>query len=43
LTAGGGGYGSAKERSREIIERDRRLGYVSITTDGDQEVRTQAK
>ena len=28
FTAGGGGYGSAKERPRELVERDRRLGYV---------------
>jgi N-methylhydantoinase B len=29
FTAGGGGYGAAKERPCELIERDRRLGYVS--------------
>jgi N-methylhydantoinase B len=28
-TAGGGGYGPAAERPRELIERDRRLGYVA--------------
>jgi N-methylhydantoinase B len=28
FTAGGGGYGPAKERPCELIERDRRLGYV---------------
>ena len=28
-TAGGGGYGSVKERGGELIERDRRLGYVT--------------
>jgi N-methylhydantoinase B len=27
-TAGGGGYGPATERPRELIERDRKLGYV---------------
>ena len=31
FTAGGGGYGPVKERSCELIERDRRLGYVSAT------------
>jgi len=30
-TAGGGGYGPAKERPCELVERDRRLGYVSAT------------
>jgi len=29
FTAGGGGYGPARERSCELIERDRRLGYVA--------------
>ena len=28
FTAGGGGYGSAAERSPELIERDRRYRYV---------------
>ncbi len=28
FTAGGGGYGPVKERPEELIERDRRLGYV---------------
>ena len=28
FTAGGGGYGHASERSLELIERDRRLGYA---------------
>jgi N-methylhydantoinase B len=28
FTAGGGGYGVAEERARELIERDRCLGYV---------------
>lgn len=28
FTAGGGGYGHASERSLELIERDRRLGYT---------------
>ena len=28
FTAGGGGYGPAAERPRDLIERDRRLGYV---------------
>ena len=31
FTAGGGGYGSAKERACELVERDRRLGYVPAT------------
>jgi N-methylhydantoinase B len=31
LTGGGGGYGSAKERPCDLVERDRRLGYVSAT------------
>jgi N-methylhydantoinase B len=31
FTVGGGGYGPAKERRCELIERDRRLGYVSAT------------
>ena len=43
LTAGGGGYGSAQERSCESIERDRRLGYVPVATDGRPEARTRAK
>ena len=29
FTGGGGGYGSAKERPCDLVERDRRLGYVS--------------
>jgi N-methylhydantoinase B len=29
FTAGGGGYGSVAERADELIERDRRLGYVT--------------
>jgi len=29
LTAGGGGYGDARERARELIERDLALGYVA--------------
>ena len=28
-TGGGGGYGPPSERSRELIERDLRRGYVS--------------
>jgi N-methylhydantoinase B len=28
FTAGGGGHGPAKERSCELIDRDRRLGYM---------------
>ena len=28
FTAGGGGYGQASERPAELIERDRRLGYI---------------
>jgi N-methylhydantoinase B/oxoprolinase/acetone carboxylase alpha subunit len=28
FTAGGGGYGTASERGDELVERDRRLGYV---------------
>jgi len=28
FTAGGGGYGAARERADELVERDRRLGYV---------------
>jgi N-methylhydantoinase B len=28
FTAGGGGYGQASERSSELVERDRRLGYA---------------
>jgi N-methylhydantoinase B len=31
FTAGGGGYGPAAERPRELVERDRRLGYVPET------------
>ena len=31
FTAGGGGYGSAKIRLCDLVERDRRLGYVSAT------------
>jgi N-methylhydantoinase B len=31
FTAGGGGYGPATERSRDLAERDRRLGYVPST------------
>ncbi len=31
FTAGGGGYGPAEERPRELVERDRRLGYVTGT------------
>jgi N-methylhydantoinase B len=27
-TAGGGGYGSSRERARELVARDQRLGYV---------------
>ena len=33
FTAGGGGYGPANARRCELIERDRRLGYVSGTED----------
>jgi N-methylhydantoinase B len=29
FTAGGGGYGPACERARELIERDERLGYMA--------------
>jgi N-methylhydantoinase B/oxoprolinase/acetone carboxylase alpha subunit len=29
FTAGGGGYGQAEQRAPELIERDRRLGYVA--------------
>jgi N-methylhydantoinase B len=28
-TSGGGGFGEARLRARELIERDVRLGYVS--------------
>ena len=28
FTAGGGGYGAADERPREMIELDERLGYM---------------
>ena len=28
-TAGGGGYGAVDERAGELVERDRRLGYVT--------------
>jgi len=28
FTAGGGGYGAADERPREMIERDERLGFM---------------
>lgn len=28
FTVGGGGHGPASERPEELIERDRRLGYV---------------
>jgi len=31
FTAGGGGYGAADERPREMIERDERLGYMKAT------------
>jgi N-methylhydantoinase B len=31
FTAGGGGYGPAAERPRDLVERDRRLGYVRST------------
>jgi N-methylhydantoinase B len=31
FTAGGGGYGLPTERFWELIERDRRLGYVPAT------------
>jgi N-methylhydantoinase B len=31
FTAGGGGHGPARARPRELIERDRRLGYVPST------------
>ena len=30
-TAGGGGYGDPKERNREDVARDLRLGYISAT------------
>ena len=33
FTAGGGGYGPATERACELIERDRRLGYVPATNE----------
>jgi N-methylhydantoinase B len=29
FTAGGGGYGSPKERPSELIERDGRMGYIA--------------
>jgi len=29
-TGGGGGYGPPSERSRELIERDLRRGYISV-------------
>jgi N-methylhydantoinase B len=29
FTAGGGGYGTAHERARALIERDERMGYVA--------------
>jgi N-methylhydantoinase B len=32
FTAGGGGYGPAAERTPELIERDRKYGYVPVTT-----------
>ncbi|MBM4263835.1 MAG: hydantoinase B/oxoprolinase family protein [Deltaproteobacteria bacterium] len=32
-TAGGGGYGAARERAVELVERDRRLGYEKIPLD----------
>ena len=28
-TGGGGGYGRAQERLRELVERDLRRGYIS--------------
>jgi len=28
-TSGGGGFGEARQRERELVERDVRLGYVS--------------
>jgi N-methylhydantoinase B/oxoprolinase/acetone carboxylase alpha subunit len=28
-TSGGGGFGEARLRARELVERDVRLGYVS--------------
>ena len=28
-TSGGGGFGEARLRARELVERDIRLGYVS--------------
>ena len=31
FTAGGGGYGPTSERAPELLERDRRLGYVPET------------
>jgi N-methylhydantoinase B len=31
FTAGGGGYGPAAQRAPELIERDRRFGYVRAT------------
>ena len=30
FTAGGGGYGAAGERARELIERDGRMGYMKV-------------
>jgi N-methylhydantoinase B len=32
FTAGGGGYGSATQRERDLIERDRRLGYAAAAS-----------
>jgi N-methylhydantoinase B/oxoprolinase/acetone carboxylase alpha subunit len=43
FTAGGGGYGPATERPCELIERDRRLGYVLATGEGYKEVEGQPK
>jgi len=34
FTAGGGGYGRPEERPAQLIERDRKLGYVAATDNG---------
>ena len=34
-TSGGGGFGQARLRERELVERDVRLGYVSAAAAKD--------
>jgi N-methylhydantoinase B/oxoprolinase/acetone carboxylase alpha subunit len=34
-TSGGGGFGEARLRARELVERDVRLGYVSAAAARD--------